>query len=227
MIKSQLAAAFAVETAFRAAADPVTIIDERLHAVSVSADKVASVLQAENGHAAASPASDTAAMVIAWDCLRHVFRPRAALDRICSRLPSGGRLIYAQRLVDQYLGLTAKWLLDYFVTAQYADCRVYVLWPPEDAPAIATLDYQWMLAQAGPLYNPMWDNITHAEAVVIVTEKGAPSEPGMPSQDIYRPADEWERYATTLARLAASRRPSHLTGAAPARLPAGYRECRA
>lgn len=164
-------------------------------------------------------------MVVAWEGLRHVFRPRGALDQICSRLATGGRLLYAQRMVDQYVGLTAKWLLDYFITARYADCRVYALWPPEKYPAVATFDYQWMRAHAQPIYNPFWDNISYAEAVVVVAEKGAWSQPGFPSQDAYRPAKEWKRYAKALDRLAASSRPWHLTGPAPNYLPPGFRHC--
>jgi hypothetical protein len=122
------------------------------------------------------------------------------------------------------LALTAKWLLDYFITAHYADCRIYILWDPEENPAIATFDYQWMLSHARPAYNEMWDNITYADAVVVVAEKGSDSRPGLPSQDIYRPEDEWERYAAALARLAASSRPPHLSGPAPARMPVGFYE---
>jgi hypothetical protein len=200
-------------------------MDERLNAVTVSPGEVLSSLQAESIARDVSPASQPVRMVVAWDTLRHVFRPRAALDQMCSRLPAGGRLIYGQRLIDQYLGLTAKWLLDYFITAQYEDCRIYLLWEPENAPAVATFDYPWMLAHAGPVYNPMWDNITHANGVVLVAEKAAESESGVPSQDIYRPVEEWERYGKVLARLAASSRPWHLTGPAPNRLPAGCRDC--
>ena len=223
MIKSQLAAAFTVETRYRAAPGAVTLIDERRNASMVAGPDVVSCLQ-KGVTAGSSPAPTTAEMVIAWESLRHVFRPRLTLDDMCSRLMSGGRLIYGQRLVDQYLGLTAKWLLDYFIAAQYADCRVYILWDPEDNPAIATFDYQWMLSHAQPVYNEMWDNITHADAVVVVAEKGADSRPGLPSQDIYRPQDEWERYGAALARLAASSRPAHLSGPAPTRMPAGFRE---
>jgi hypothetical protein len=223
MIKSQLAAALAVETAFRAGPERVTIVDERLHAGMVVSDEVARYLHGNDEVISASPVSDTAQMVVAWEALRHAFRPRAALDRMCGRLAPGGRFIYAQQLVDQYLGLTAKWLLDYFVAARYADCRIYLLWSPADAPAVVTFDYEWMLKHAGPVYNPMWDNINHAEAVVVVAEKDEQSKPGQPSQDIYRLADEWEHYAAALARLAASSRPDHLAGPAPARVPPGFR----
>jgi hypothetical protein len=226
MIKSELALAFAVETAYRPETAAVTMINERLQAVAVDPTEVISVLHAKDDLAGvASPAPDSTGMVVAWDCLRHAFRPRTALDQICSRLHSGGRLIYAQRLTDQYLGLTAKWLLDYFITARYADCRIYVLWTPEHNPAIATFDYKWMIEQARPVYNPMWDNITYAEAVVVVAEKAAESRPGLPSQDIYRPPEEWELYTKALARLAASPRPWHLTGPLPDRLPPRYRPC--
>ena len=223
MIKSQLASAFTVETGYRAAPAAVTLIDECRNASVVAASEVASCLR--GGVAAGNtPAPTAAEMAIAWDALRHVFHPRSTLDGMCSRLMPGGRLIYGQRLVDQYLALTAKWLLDYFIAAQYADCRVYILWDPEENPAIATFDYQWMLSHARPVYNEMWDNITHADAVVVVAEKGADSRPGLPSQDIYRPQDEWERYAAALARLAASSRPAHLSGPAPPRMPVGFRE---
>lgn len=223
MIKSQLASAFMVETGYRAAPAAVTLIDECCNASVVAANEVVSCLR--GGVAAkSSPPSTRAEMAIAWDSLRHVFHARSTLDDMCSGLMPGGRLIYAQRLVDQYLALTAKWLLDYFVAAQYTDCRVYILWDPEENPAIATFDYQWMLSHARPIYNEMWDNITYADAVVVVAEKGADSRPGLPSQDIYRPEDEWKRYAAALARLAASSRPAHLSGPAPARMPVGFCE---
>ena len=226
MLKSQLAAAFAVETKYQAQTDPVLIIDERLHAAMISPGAVASQLEREGVTDAAWPTWGTASMVVAWDGLRHAFAPRAALDRICSRLPPGGRLIYGQRLTDQYLGLTAKWLLDYFVSAQYADCRIYLLWQPQDAPAIATFDYSWMLAHAEPVYNQMWDNITHADGVVLVAEKGAEEQrAGRPSQDVYRSIEEWQRYAEGLERFATSPRPWHVTGPSPDRLPPGYRPC--
>lgn len=222
MIKSQLATAFTVETRYRAASGAVTLIDERLSATTVAGNDVVSCLR-KGVPAGSAPAPTTTDMVIAWEGLRHVFRPRSTLDDMCSRLTPGGRFIYGQRLVDQYLGLTAKWLLDYFIAAEYADCRIYILWDPEENPAIATFDYAWMLSHARPVYNEMWDNITHADAVVVVAEKGAASQPGAPSQDIYRPEDEWERYAATLSRLAASSRPAHLSGPAPARMPVGFR----
>jgi len=226
MIKRQLAAAFEVETAHRAERDAVMVIDERLNATAVSPDKLASHLRSGNIADDVWPDERMARMVVAWDGLRHVFAPRSALDLVCSRLLPGGRLIYGQRLNDQYLALTPKWLLDYFVSAQYADCRVYLLWQPEDAPAVATFDYPWMLARAEPVYNEMWDNITYADGVVLVAEKGAGDQrAGLPSQDVYRPIEEWQRYAEGLERFAASRRPWHLTGPAPDRVPAGYRRC--
>jgi hypothetical protein len=223
MIKSQLAAALTVETGYRAASGAVMLIDERLNTSTVAGNEVVSCLR-EGATAGSSPATTTAEMVIAWDALRHVFRPRATLDDMCSRLMPGGRLVYGQRLVDQYLALTAKWLLDYFIAAQYADCRIYILWDPEENPAVATFDYRWMLSHARPVYNEMWDNITYADAVVVVAEKGADSQPGLPSQDIYRPEDEWAQYAAALTRLAASSRPRHLSGPAPARMPVGFCE---
>jgi len=226
MIKRQLALAFEVEIAHRAERDAVMVVDDRLDATTVSPDKLASYLRSGNIAVDAWPAAKMARMVVAWDALRHVFAPRAALDRICRRLLPGGRLIYGQRLTDQYLGLTPKWLLDYFVIAQYADCRVYLLWQPQDAPALATFDYSWMLAHAKPVYNEMWDNITYADGVVLVAEKGAQDQrAGVPAQDVYRPAEEWQRYAEGLERFAASPRPWHLTGPAPDRIPACYRRC--
>ncbi|HEY7229031.1 MAG TPA: hypothetical protein VH558_01535 [Pseudolabrys sp.] len=224
MIKRQLAAAFTTETAHRAESDTVMVMDERLNATAVNPSDVVSCLQSEGLAGEAWPAAEMARMVVAWDSLRHAFRPRSVLDQMCSRLMPGGRLIYGQRLVDQYLGLTAKWLLDYCVIAQYADCRIYLLWDTEDAPAVATVDYPWLLAHAQPVYNHMWDNITHADGVALVAEKGAEAQQtGLPSQDIYRPPEEWKRYADTLERLAASPRPWHLNGPAPAHLPVGFR----
>jgi hypothetical protein len=82
-----------------------------------------------------------------------------------------------------------------------------------------------MLAHAQPVYNQMWDNITHADGVVVVAEKGAEDRQlGLPSQDIYRPPEEWQRYAEALERLAASPRPWHLNGPAPRHLPTGLRD---
>lgn len=226
MIKRQLAAAFEVETAQRAERDAVMVIDERLNATAVSPDGLASQIRSGNIVGDAWPDKKMAGMVVGWDGLRHVFAPRSALDLICSRLRPGGRLVYGQRLDDQYLALTPKWLLDYFVAAQYADCRVYALWQPADATAIATFDYPWMLARAEPVYNEMWDNITYADGVVLVAEKGAAHQKaGLLSQDVYRPIEEWQRYAEGLGRFAASRRPLHLKGPPPDRLPAGYRAC--
>jgi Carbohydrate esterase, sialic acid-specific acetylesterase len=225
VVMSQLAAAFAVEARYRPFNRPAVMVDERLTAVTVASSEVASRLVASAPVRGGSPASTRAGMVVAWEGLRHAFHPRAALDRLCDHLTSDGRLIYAQRLTDHYLGLTPKWLLDYFVTAGYADCRVYLLWPPNEAPTVATFDYGWILDNARPVYNPMWDNITHAGAMLVVAERSPDSGPGLPSQDNYRPAEEWDRYAGTLRRMSNSSRPWHVTGPAPTIMPPGCREC--
>jgi hypothetical protein len=224
-VMSLLATAFAAEAGYREVNGPVVLVDERLKAVTVASSEVSSRLAAGDAMRGAPPALGPAGMVVAWESLRHAFHPRAALDRLCDHLSSDGRLIYAQRLTDHYLGLTPKWLLDYFVTARYGDCRVHLLWPPDEAPAVATFDYRWILANARPLYNPMWDNITHAEALLVVAEKSPDSRPGLPSQDNYRPAEEWDRYAETLRRMLDSSRPYHLTGPAPAIMPPGCKGC--
>jgi hypothetical protein len=224
-VMSQLAAAFAVEARYRPFSGPAVMVDERLVEVTVASSEVASRLVAAAPIRGAPPASQAAGLVVAWEGLRHAFHPRAALDRLCDRLKPDGRLIYGQRLTDHYLGLTPKWLLDYFVTAGYADCRVYLLWQPDEAPTVATFDYQWILNHARTLYNPMWDNITHAEALLVVAEQSPDSRPGLPSQDNYRPAPEWDRYAATLRRMSNSSRPWHLNGPAPHNLPPGCTGC--
>src|SRR5579862_2961798 len=87
MIKSQLAAAFAVETTYRSETDAVMMIDERLQAAMINPQDVASYLSSGTAVAGTSPPPESARMVVACDILRHVFRPRAALDQICSRVP--------------------------------------------------------------------------------------------------------------------------------------------
>jgi Carbohydrate esterase, sialic acid-specific acetylesterase len=222
-IMSCLEAAFIAENHFRPVAGPVILANERLATVSVNASEVASLLKTR-AVPTSSEVSEQAEMVVAWEGLSHAFHPRAALDSLCGRVRPGGRLIYAQRLGGHcYLGLTPKWFLDHFVAARYSDCRVYALWPTGEAPAVATFDYQWMLKNAAPVYNPMWDNITHAEAIVIVAEKGADPRSQIPSQDIYRSLDEWKQYAHVLQQLSESSRPCHFTGPIPPRLPQGFR----
>lgn len=192
-IVSKLAATFSVETGYRPVEGQVVMANERLMTGVVAASEIVSRLGTTNPLDNAAAVSGPAEMVVAWESLRHAFHTRAALDMLCRYVRPRGRLIYAQALTDPYLGLTPKWLLDYFIAAGYSDCRVYLLWAPDDAPAVATFDYQWMLENARPVYNPMWDNITHAEGVVVVAEKAADCLAEVPSQDIYRPADEWQR----------------------------------
>lgn len=223
-IMSRLAAAFVVENNYRPAEGPILVADERLTTVAITSSEVAACLAAADLSQWAPAGQQSSDMVIAWEGLRHAFRPRDALDKLCGQLRAGGRLIYAQRLGGlDYLGLTPKWFLDYFVEAQYADCRIYLLWPPDRAPKVATFDYHWMADNAGPVYTPMWENITYATALVMVAEKAAESEPGVPSQDIYRLPDEWKHYAAGLRRLTGSSRPWHVTGPQPDVMPAGYR----
>lgn len=221
---SQLAKAFAIEAGYQPVEGPVLVADERLGMATVAASEVAAWLADADAKPRSPTISKQTETVIAWEGLRHAFHPRAALDGLCGQLREGGRLIYAQSIggVD-YSGLTPKWFLDYFIAAHFADCRVYLLWPPDHAPKVATFDYKWMLDNARPVYNPMWDNITYAAAVVVVAEKGAQSDSAVPSQDNYRSAEEWKSYAAALRRLTASSRPWHITGLPPATMPAGYR----
>lgn len=222
---AQLVTAFTIETSYRKVIGPVLMVDERMAGTAAAASEVPSRLIVSAPISGAGPEWISADMIVAWEGLRHAFHPRAALDRLCEQLRPGGRLIYAQRLTDHYIGLTPKWLLDYFVASGYADCRVYLLWPPEGAPAVATFDYQWILDTAKPVYNPMWDNITHAAAVLVVAEKGIGGQAWVPSQENYRSDKEWKRYAEKLRSMLTSPRPWHLTGAAPANLPPGCRTC--
>lgn len=219
----QIAAAFAVEMKFKPVTGSVLLVNERMSPVTVAANEVASRLTAADPTQGALTGSGPVDFVVAWEGVRHAFHPRAALTSICNLLVPGGRLVYAQRLDGHYLGLTPKWLLDYFVESRYADCRVYLLWPPQETPAVATFDYHWMLDHAGPVYNPMWDNITNASAVLVVAEKAADSAPGLPSQDIYRLQNEWDRYVEGLSKMVTSTRPFHLAGRPPERLPPGYK----
>jgi regulator of replication initiation timing len=221
-IMSQLSAAFAVENGYCPAPGRILVSNERLAMATIASSDVAACLNAADLSRGTPAMGEPADMVVAWEGLRHAFRPRAALDSLCGYLNAGGRLIYAQRLGGlDYLGLTPKWFLDYFVEARYADCRIYLLWPPDQSPKVATFDYRWMLDNAHPIYTPMWENITYAAALVVVAEKGTDSDPDMPSQDIYRLPDEWERYATGLGQLITSARPWHITGPVPDVLPAG------
>lgn len=221
-ILSCLASAFAVENAYRRACGPIAVMN-KLQMVEVPPSKVASFLFADELVEGSSIRSE-AEMVIASEYLNHQFRPRAALDDLYRLLRPGGRLLYTQRLGDQgYLSLTPKWFLDYFIAADCRDCRVYVLWSPDKNPSVATFDYSYMLKYAHPVYNPMWDNITHGDAMLLVAEKGSGSGLRTPSQDIYRSGGEWARVAEVLRRLAASNRPCHVTGPSPAILPPGFR----
>ena len=223
-IMSQLAVVFSVESGYRSVSGPILVANERLATTAIAASEVEACLGVADVGPGTPGAVSSADMVIAWEGLRCTFRPRAALDSLCGYLGVGGRLIYAQSLGGfDYLSLTPKWFLDYFVAARYADCRIYLMWPPDKAPKVATLDYHWMLDNAHPVYNPMWDNITHAAALVVVAEKGVETNLEVPSQDIYRPLNEWQHYAARLRQLAASERPWHVTGPLPEVLPVGYR----
>lgn len=233
VVMSQLAAAFAIESGFRPVKGPVVLVDERLAAVSVPAAEVPARLAATNALSGGDVPS--ARMVVAWEGLRHAFHPRAVLDGLCARVRPRGRLIYGQLMADHYVGVSPKWLLDYFVAAGWTDCRIYLLYGAGPVPAVATFDYEWMLSHARMEYNEMFQNITRADAVVVVAEKARDNwsifrrfwrherPPGPPSQDVYRPADEWARYAEALRRLLRSPRPWHLAGPAPAFVPAGCR----
>lgn len=150
---------------------------------------------------------ETADFVFGGSVCDNVFDPATYIKNISALLKPGGRFIDKNIISDHYHPYaipTVAWYFDYFAINGYADCRVYVL------ECAATMNVYVFEPDPDASRNknfPLRDKDL-ANGVLLITEKGADStNDRVPSQDQYRPKQEWNRYRHNVERIMESQRP--------------------
>jgi hypothetical protein len=139
--------------------------------------------------------------------LDNIFDPAMYIKNLARLLRPGGRL------VDQNIGsfhhhayvlVSPAWLLDFFVLNKFCDCKVYLL------QAGAIWHVYGLVVDPGDEFTSDFGcaPVSLTFGTVVIAEKGNDSSwNSIPSQDVYRSAEEWKTYRSNLREINNSGRP--------------------
>jgi hypothetical protein len=147
--------------------------------------------------------------IVDGSTLDNVFDPAMTLRNYAHLLRPGGRLVAVNALNMRDGAFTIcspDWFLDYFVENGFSDCKVYVCAGFAGSYNSYWLDTGYIASQKPSrlVFPTMW----WGYYTLVFAEKGpASTTECVPTQQTYRSAEEWTRYAAQLSAINRSRRP--------------------
>ena len=147
--------------------------------------------------------------IVDGSTLDNVFDPAMTLRNYAQLLRPGGRLVAVNALNTRDGAFTIcspDWYLDYFVANGFSDCKVYVCAGFAGSYNSYWLDTGYIASQKPSrlVFPTMWWSYY---TLVFAEKAPASTTDCIPTQQTYRSAEEWARYAAQLSAINRSRRP--------------------
>lgn len=146
--------------------------------------------------------------IVDGSTLDNTFNPALTLRNFAELLRPGGRLIGVNSYgvyETAYVIMPPMWFFDYFLANDFGDFKIYVSVNREDGTNVFYIDPGYLRKNRrsmSRLPSPFQNS------TVVFAEKGPDSTSHkIPTQQHYRPADEWASYMKRLAAVEASPRP--------------------
>ena len=202
--------------------------NERVKAIDVSPYEGAEVIHDLN-----LPLSDhlkgIADFVVDGSTLDNTFNPAQTLRNFAELLRPGGRLLTINAFSTfetAYVIMPPLWYYDYFVVNRFADVKVYVSVPDNERKRASI--YAIDADRLAELKREMGHlSSIYSMCTVVFAEKAADSTSDrVPTQQHYRPAEQWTSYLDALSVIRRSKRPHHLASVGSPVLddyPGGYK----
>ena len=187
--------------------------NERVKAIDVSPGNQG----AEVIHDLNLPLSDhlkgIADFVVDGSTLDNTFNPAQTLRNFAELLRPGGRLLTINAFSTfetAYVIMPPLWYYDYFVVNRFADVKVYVSVPDNERKRASI--YAIDADRLAELKREMGHlSSIYSMCTVVFAEKAADSTSDrVPTQQHYRPAEQWTSYLDALSVIRRSKRPHHL-----------------
>jgi hypothetical protein len=163
-----------------------------------------------------------------YDCIidggifDNIFNPAQAIINIHDMLRPGGRFItfhVVSYTYSPYVIVPYSWYLDFFALNGYRDCRLYnSVFFENGTVAAYTPNLRYIAQQrSAPVFGLSGE---YLHLIYVIAEKGNDDAPAqMPSQDVYRSQQQWNRLCAALEAMVRSSRPDHVhsVGSPPVR----------